>query len=79
MVEGANVIYVSERRLGMETIIKLSLKSKVICKDEKFCTTDRYHCKTCLRNQANKYEDKFSLTKEGYKSKWYPLDAGYTY
>ncbi|MCQ4925007.1 hypothetical protein NE686_18040 [Tissierella carlieri] len=55
----------------MENIsIELNLKNKVICKDEKFCTTDKYHCKTCLRNQANKYDDKFSLKGQGYKAKW---------
>lgn len=39
---------------------------KVICKDEKFCTTSRYYCNTCLRNKANTYSDKFSMKKEGY-------------
>lgn len=36
------------------------------CKDRDICTSADYHCKTCLRNKANRYEDKFSLRKDGY-------------
>ena len=45
---------------------------EVICNDRDMCTSDKYHCKTCLRNKANIYEDKFSLKKGGFNplSKW---------
>ncbi len=55
---------------AIDKYIELIRKPDIICKDKNNCTTDKYHCKTCLRNQANKYDDKFSLKKEGYKAKW---------
>lgn len=46
--------------------------NKVVCDSRDKCTSDRYHCKTCLRNKANKYEDKFSISPGGYNpmEKW---------
>lgn len=42
------------------------------CEKRNICTSDKYYCKTCLRNKANVYEDKFSLKKGGYNplNKW---------
>lgn len=40
------------------------------CEHRDVCTSSDYHCKTCLRNKANDYSDKFSLSKGGYKSNW---------
>lgn len=46
--------------------------SKIACEDREVCTSDKYHCRTCLRNKANRFEDKFSLKKDGYNplNKW---------
>ena len=45
---------------------------KIICEKRDICTSDEYHCRTCLRNKANKYEDKFYIYKSGYNplGKW---------
>lgn len=49
-----------------------SFFNKIICDSMDKCTSNKYHCKTCLRNKANKYEDKFSISPEGYNpmGKW---------
>lgn len=44
----------------------------VRCEHRDVCTSSDYHCKTCLRNKANDYKDKFSVLKGGYKDpKWF--------
>ena len=49
-----------------------SFFKEVICEDKKICTSSNYCCKTCLRNKANKYEDKFNFSKDIYNliDKW---------
>lgn len=46
---------------------------EIDCKDREICTSSEYYCKTCLRNKANIYSDKFSLKKGGYDplNKWF--------
>lgn len=66
------VVYINyAERMRKMSNTRLPFK-EVVCNDRDICTSDKYHCKTCLRNKANIYEDKFSLKKGGFNqlSKW---------
>ena len=56
--------------MDKENILKSFGRNLIRCEHRKVCTTPEYHCRTCLRNKANDYSDKFSIYKDGYKSKW---------
>lgn len=57
---------------GIQMSNSASFFKEVICEDKKICTSSNYCCKTCLRNKANKYEDKFNFRKDYYNliDKW---------